>query len=92
MKKYDAEFCDFEPTSTAQDDAVIESQPHSTTQPLTSGTQPFPDKVSDTAEHIPDTVKQNPDDVMETSPDSMPQNTNSVPSEPPPSYNEAVTL
>ena len=92
MKKYDVEFCDFGPTSAAQDGAVINSQPYSNTQPLTDGTQPFPDTIPDTTERIPDTVQHNSDDVMEMSLVSMPQNTNSVPSEPPPSYNEAVTL
>ena len=70
-----------EPTSAAQDDAVIDSQPHSTTQPITNGFQGFPD-----------TIQHRPDDRIQTLPVLMPQNTNSVPSEPPPSYNEAVTL
>ena len=78
---YDAKFGEnMEPTSTAQGD-VVNSQPHSTTQPITSGLQGFPD-----------TIQHRPDNRIQTSPVSMPQNTNSVPSEPPPSYNEAVTL
>ena len=70
-----------EPTSTAQDNAVIDSQPYSTTQPKTNRLQGFPD-----------TIQHRPDDRTQASPVSMSQNTNSVPSEPPPSYNEAVTL
>ena len=91
MKKYEAEFREnFKPTNTVLHD-VIDSQPHSTTQPITDGIQPCPD----TSQHNPDTIQHNqhnPVDIMETLPVSMPQNTNSVPSEPPPNYNEAVTM
>ena len=92
MKKYEAEFGEnFEPTNTVLHDVEIDSQPHSITQPITDGIQPCPD----TSQHNPDTIQynqHNPVDIMETLPVSMRQNTNSVPIEPPPNYNEAVTM
>ena len=99
MKKYEAEFREnFEPINTVLHDVVIDSQPHSTTQPITDRIQPCPDTSQhnqDTSQHNPDTIQHNlhnPVDIMETLPVSMAQNTNFVPSEPPPNYNEAVTM